>query len=48
METCRAVLHGSEYFYAATRLQAEAQAKDSMTTMLSLSAAVSLLVAASR
>jgi macrolide transport system ATP-binding/permease protein len=39
--------HRRDDFYgakAATRLQAEAQAKDSMTTMLSLIAAVSLLV----
>ncbi|WP_027015057.1 MacB family efflux pump subunit [Comamonas composti] len=39
--------HGREDFFvanAAARLQAEAQAKDSMTTMLSLIAAVSLLV----
>lgn len=39
--------HVREDFYvanAATRLQAEAQARDSMTTMLSLIAAVSLLV----
>ncbi|MEJ5030499.1 ABC transporter permease [Comamonas sp. MYb69] len=39
--------HGREDFYvanAAARLQAAAQAKDSMTTMLSLIAAVSLLV----
>lgn len=39
--------HGREDFYvanAAARLNAEAQAKDSMTTMLSMIAAVSLLV----
>ena len=47
IETLLRARHGREDFYifnAAARLNAEAEARDSMTTMLSLIAAVSLLV----